>query len=55
MVRQLHVPLTLRKEYFQLHLEELKKQHQQSSTKVVNENKSSTISHSADTSIPAPA
>jgi hypothetical protein len=55
MLRQLHMPLTLRKEYFQLHLEELQKQQQQNSTKVISENKSLTISYSADTSIPAPA
>jgi hypothetical protein len=55
MVRQLHTPLTLRKEYFQLQLDELKKQHEQSSTKVTGENKSQTISHGVDTGIPVPA
>lgn len=54
MVRQLHQPLTLRKEYCELQLEEFKKQHKQSSTKVTSEDKL-TISHNADTSIPAPS
>jgi hypothetical protein len=55
MVRQLHKPLTLRKENLQLRLEELKKQQEQSSANVITENKSSAISQSKDTSIPAPA
>jgi hypothetical protein len=54
MVRQLHQPLTLRKEYFELQLEEFKKQHEQTSTKATSEDKL-IISHGADTSIPAPA
>jgi hypothetical protein len=52
MVRQLHQPLTLRKEYCEVQLEEIKKQQEQSSTKVIHEDKL-TVSHSAGTSIPA--
>jgi hypothetical protein len=55
MVRQLHKPLTLRKENLQLRLEELRKQQEQSSANVITENKSSAISQSKDTSSPAPA
>jgi hypothetical protein len=52
MIRQLHLPLTLRKEYFEVQLEEFKKRREQSLTEVPSEEKS-TISHSAGTSIPA--
>jgi hypothetical protein len=52
MIRQLHQPLTLRKEYFEVQLEEFKKQCEQSPTKVISEDKL-TISHSEGTSIPA--
>lgn len=54
MMRQLHQPLTLRKEYCELQLQEFKKQHKHSSTKVTSEDKL-TISHNADTTAASPS